>query len=461
MMRSLLVRLTLLQQLTATIAIVAFAVLALAITAQVMRSERRAFVASTASRLAGGFEQELQDEPDTMLAAQSLVEDGHDVGLQVEVRDSRDRVLAAAPAATGDTARGTRPGMAGPGERYVSTVTGPFGIRVTVVGTDAARQASLSALGRSLLLAAIPILALSLLLGRAIVARALRPLSAMAARAAGLSVERNPRSLGSRSGVAEVDRLAASFDRLLERLDDALRAERRLTADASHELRTPLTVLGGELELLAERTPKGTPAGLGLERATEQVAAMRELVDAVLILHRSREIGPSGAVGFEVVNLCDVAREALADMRARHPGREADLGLDAPDEILVEGNAALLASATRNLLDNALKFTRAGNRIQVALAETGTQTTLSVDDAGPGIRDAERERIFDPFFRGSEARADAGGFGLGLPILRRVVRAHGGEVEVAQSALGGARFVVRLPRYEARDPGVAASALLP
>ncbi len=447
MIRSLLARLTLLQQLTAIVAIAAFALMALGITAHVMRAERRAFVAGTAARLAGGFEQELQDEPDTLLAAQSLVEDGLDVGVQVEVRDHTGRLMASSLTAAAGRAGAPKLGESPPSERIVSTATSPLGIRVTVVGMDAARRAGLSALGRSLLIAALPILTVSLLLGRVIVARALRPLSTMAERAAGLSVERNPRSLGAQSGLAEVDRLAASFDRLLERLDDALRAERRLTADASHELRTPLTVLGGELDLVRERTPKETPAAIGLERAAEQVAAMRELVDAVLILHRSREIGASGAAGFEVLNLCDLARETLAETLARYPGREPDLKLDAPDEILVAGNAALLASAGRNLLDNALKFTRAGEHVEVVLAEAGAQATLSVDDAGPGIREDERERIFDPFFRGAEARAGAGGFGLGLPILRRVARAHGGEVEVARSVLGGARFVVRLPRY--------------
>jgi signal transduction histidine kinase len=447
--RSLLARLTLLQQLITIVAVTAFALASLAITSQVWRSERRAFVASTAARLAGGFRQELADEPDTVVAARSVVDDGLEVGVQVEVRDATGRVVASSLAPAGDRDRGNDAGAAAAGERFVSTVTNDLGVRVTVAGGDAGRRAGLSALGRSLLLAAFPILVVSLLLGRVVVARALRPLSAMAERAASLSVERNPRSLGSHSGLAEVDRLAASFDRLLERLDDALRAERRLTADASHELRTPLTVLGGELDLLRERSTGETPSALGLERAVAQVAAMRELVEAILVLHRSREIGPSEAAGFEVLNLSDLAREALAEIRARHPGREPDTNFAAPDEVLVQGNAALLAAAVRNLLDNALKFTRAGDRVELSVGETPGQATLCVDDAGSGVGQHEAERIFDPFYRGSGARAGAGGFGLGLPILRRVARAHGGDVDVSPSTLGGARFAMRLPRYEA------------
>ena len=445
MMRSLVGRLTLLQQLTTLAVVAAFALAALGITSHVMRSERRDFVAATATRLAAGFQAELEDEPNAPLAAQSLVDDGFDVGLQVEVRDAAGSVLAsslgAAPEHT--TGKGDRTGRVR--ERFVATAVGAQGVRILVVGSDAAREAGLSALGRALLIAAAPILVLSLLFGRWITSRALRPLSRMATRVEGLSVERHPRSLGTQSGLAEVDQLAASFDRLLERLDDALLAERRLTADASHELRTPLTVLNGELGLLLEHPSNNAVSAPGLERAIRQVAAMQELVDAILVLHRSREIGSSGAVGFEVLNLCDVAREVVSELLVRYPGREADLHVAAPDEVLVTGNTALLASAVRNLVDNALKFTRVGERVEIRLGATGGAAVLTVEDTGRGIPAAERERIFDPFFRGAGARAQTGGFGLGLPILRRVARAHGGDVELTSGALGGARFVMRLP----------------
>lgn len=297
-----------------------------------------------------------------------------------------------------------------------------------------------------MLIAALPILLLSLLLGRTIAARALRPLSTMADRAVNLSLDRNPRSLGIQSGLTEVDRLGHSFDRLLERLDDAMRAERRLTADASHELRTPLTVLGGELDMLLERAPNMSAEAIGLRRASDQVGAMRELVDAILLLHRSGETGASAAGAFEILDLGDLARESLADTRVRYPDRDADLQIRTPDELLVEGHATLLASAVRNLIDNALKFTRLGDRVIVEVALADSDALLTVDDGGPGIRSDERERIFDPFYRGAESPTGGSGFGLGLPILRRVARAHGGEVLVERSELGGARFVLRLPR---------------
>jgi signal transduction histidine kinase len=149
------------------------------------------------------------------------------------------------------------------------------------------------------------------------------------------------------------------------------------------------------------------------------------------------------------VNLADVVREVAAEAMQRSPSRSADVTLAAPDEVLVSGHPALLASAVRNILDNALKFTRAGVPIRLEVAG-GSDAGVIVDDGGPGIPAAERERVFDPFYRGAEARAERSGLGLGLPILRQVARAHGGEVAIEDSPLGGARVGLRLPLWSAR-----------
>ena len=452
MSRSLVARLTWLEILTVLAAVLAFAAIALVVTAQMMKTERHAMVHAAAIRLASAFDGELAEESDSAAAAQGVVDDGLEAGLRVEVRDPRGGILATSLARR--SPRPSRRVIATEAweEAFIDSARSRGNAKITVVASDATHRTTLSALGRSLLIAALPILLLSLLFGRTIAARALHPLSTMAERAANLSLDRNPRSLGIQSGLTEVDRLGDSFDRLLERLDDAMRAERRLTADASHELRTPLTVLGGELDMLLEHAPSRSAEAVGLQRASDQVGAMRELVDAILLLHRSGETGASARSAFEIVDLGDLARESLADTRARYPDREGDLEIRTPDELLVKGHATLLASAVRNLIDNALKFTRLGDRVVVEVALTDSEAFLTVDDGGPGIRNDERERIFDPFYRGAESPAGASGFGLGLPILRRVARAHGGEVLVESSELGGARFVLRLPRLIAVSP---------
>ena len=462
MIRSLVSRLSLLEQLTVIAAVIAFGSSAWIVTAEMMKSERQSMVNATAVRLARAFDDELAEESDSLVAARGTVEDGMQAGLQVEVRDRAGRLLASSGSYGMPRSARQLPTTSVADSASIAHAESRSGAMITVIASDAAQREALTALWRSLLIAALPILVLSLLLGRTVATRALRPLSTMAERAVSFPVAGHPRTLGPRSGLAEVDRLAAAFDRLLERLDDAMRAERRLTADASHELRTPLTVLGGELELLLEQTPPNSREALAVRRAADHVRAMRELVDAILLLHRSGEAGSADTRAFEVINLGDLSRETLADTRVRYPGRDGDVQFSTPDEVLVEGHSALLAGAVRNLIDNALKFTKATDVVQVVVSTTADKAVLSVDDQGPGIRADERERIFDPFYRGAEARAGASGFGLGLPIMRRVARAHGGEVTVAQSALGGARFELWLPRLDPmRAGGPLAATLTP
>jgi signal transduction histidine kinase len=256
------------------------------------------------------------------------------------------------------------------------------------------------------------------------------------------------RSLGAPTGRTEIDRMGAAFDRLLARLDDALRAERRLTADASHELRTPLTALSGELERVEGRAPAEGDVAASIGRARTQVAAMSDLVEALLLVQASS--GTAGEAGerFESVNLCDQARDAVSLALARHAGRSHDVALDAPDEILVTGHPALVASAIHNLVDNALKFTRAGQPVRVRVAEDDRGAAVIVEDGGPGVPEEDQRRVFDPFFRSAEARAGTQGFGLGLPIVARVALAHRGSVTLSSSsALAGARFELWLPPF--------------
>ena len=444
MIRSLAARVTLLQQVTIGVAMLGFALVAFWGTDAVLRREQAKHLEVVAQRLAASFDDELTEDPDPQAAAIGVEEDAIEAAVQVELRDTSGRVMATTDTVQADRAhagRVTRTGVARAHSRS--------GVVITVWTSDEAPARTLRALVKGLLAAVLPTMLLGFLISRAVMTGALRPLSDMTTRASELSVEHNPRTLGGRCGLQEVDRLSEAFDRLLVRLDDAMSAERRLTADASHELRTPLTALSGELELLIEQSAGESIRAAGLRMAADHVRAMRELVEAILLLHRSGEAVTRDAAVLDAVNLGDVAREALAGVQALFPDRRQDVELLAPDELLVSGNTQLLASATRNLIDNAFKFTRAGQRIRITVASAGADATLAVEDGGGGVPENEQERIFDPFVRGAlsgqPARASTPGFGLGLPILRRVARAHGGDVEVSSSALGGVSFTLTLP----------------
>jgi len=439
--KSLEARLTVLLQVVAVAVTAAFGASMLWLTQQALARNEHAFVASEAKQIAHHLEAEIAEEGSLERAAIMTIEEESGSGLKIEVTDASGRLLASSAAlAPGKKATGA----AGEVETAVARSTSGAWVRVSL--SSRLRHAALSSLLQALFLSAIPILAAGLVLGRWTVRRAVRPLREMEAQAREAAAERGARSIGNPSGLAEIDSLREAFNRLLVRLDDALETERRFTAEASHELRTPLTALSGELELALAQAPTYRELRPGLSRALDQVVAMRELVEALLLLSRVRNLGDAAAE-FEAVNLSDVALEVTHAVKARYPVRSPDVELSAPDEVMVAGQPALLTAALMNLVDNAIKFTRAGEAVRISVAQ-GQEASVTVEDAGNGIAPEESERLFDPFYRGAEARASQPGSGLGLAILRQIIEAHGGRVRAACSSLGGAQFAFNLPLWK-------------
>jgi signal transduction histidine kinase len=442
MRNSLTWRLTALLHIVVITLLVVFAASALVLTKRSLVHEERVLLEETARGYAANIDQEYLEEKDLAQAVNGALEAPPVAGVRVEVLDRQGRRLG-----------GTAPGEPG---AVVSLTEGPHraiaaaacGVVIVASITGSTQAATLSALARALFLAAIPLLAVAFIVGRHLIRRVVRPLAEVGRRACEATVDRGVHTMGPRFGLTEIDALIDSFDQLLERLDDLLQSERRFTHSASHELKTPLTVLSGELEMLLDRPDLPPDAHDRVRRAAAQVQTLRELVEALLLLRMAAPVGGEAREGFEPVNLADIARDVVAAMVERHPARRADVELTAPDEVLVSGQPVLLASAVRNLVDNACKFTSRGQPVRVEVKTTSVAEVI-VDDGGPGVPVPERERIFDPFYRGRTVRPEAGGFGLGLPILRHVARAHGGEVLLQDSPVGGARFVLRLPLWSA------------
>ncbi|MEO8078915.1 MAG: ATP-binding protein, partial [Caldimonas sp.] len=223
----------------------------------------------------------------------------------------------------------------------------------------------------------------------------------------------------------EVAPLAGALNALLGRLQTSFDSQRAFVADAAHELRSPLTALKLQLRLLTR-----APDAAGRAEAVEAIAAgidrATRLVEQLLTLARSEPGAPAGAL--EPVDLGELAREELA---ALHP-LAFDLGstfaLDAEPGVVVAGEASALAALVRNLVDNALRYSPRGARVDVRVWRDGDRAALRVDDAGPGIAAADRDRIFDRFVR----RATGGeeGTGLGLAIVRSVALRHGAELSL-------------------------------
>jgi two-component system OmpR family sensor kinase len=269
------------------------------------------------------------------------------------------------------------------------------------------------------------------------VARALRPLSALREEV----VQRNPASLTPIAlGHApdEVKPLVGSLNDLLLRLADALDSQRRFTADAAHELRTPLTAVKLQFQLLERsHTPEERAEALanlrsGIERAIR-------LVQQLLTLARL-EPGTQ-PLPLRAVSLDLLARETLAEFTPIAKDKSIALRRGQMDEVTIQGDPEQLRTLLNNLVDNAVRYTPAGGRVEVRVVREASGAAIEVADSGPGIAPAERPRVFDRFYRA--AGTEETGSGLGLSIVQRIAQAHGASIDPAQSASGGLLMRVR------------------
>ena len=291
------------------------------------------------------------------------------------------------------------------------------------------------------LLIALPVLGLLIWLT---IARGLAPLDRVAA-----AVERRSSALLeplSESGLPrEVRPLVGALNGLLGRLGLALDAQRSFIADAAHELRTPLTAVHLQAQL-AERAGDDTErrAALadlkgGLERATR-------LVEQLLTLAREEPDVADRALA--MIDLPALARGVVAELAPLAAAKRIDLGLNAEPGVQIKGDADAIATLLSNLVDNALRYTPEGGRVDVGVALDAGRALMSVRDSGPGIPEADREHVFDRFVRGSLAAGSARGSGLGLSIVKRIAERHGADIAIGPGLDGaGAGVSVRFPPF--------------
>lgn len=452
-------RLQFIHQLSATLVLAAFAASALIFTGRSLFSDETALLRNVAQRGASELDRQLMIDRSIDLAVRNLLAIEPVSHVQMRFFDSGGRFLGATlmpeDALREEQPMPLDPSVSHPGwheQRHIARC----GVTVVASLETSPRENTLRRLSLVMFWIALPLLGLTYLVIGAATRRVLRPLRIMTERVADIPSDAPRKGIAEAVGLTEIDALTRAFNGLLIRLDEHLLAERRFTAEASHELRTPLTVMGGELELALLDPALAPGTRESLTQVAVHVRVMHQLVDSLLLLRRLGD-APAAAAGFEPVNLADQIREALPFLLQVHPERRADVQLELPDEVLVPGEPALLTSAVGNLLENALKFTRAGEQVRVTLTSESGRARLLVEDAGPGIPPAEVDRIFSAFYRGPEARASSTGFGLGLAILQRVARAHGGDVTYRPSPLGGAGFHLQLPLWGGRGQGGAAS----
>jgi len=248
--------------------------------------------------------------------------------------------------------------------------------------------------------------------------------------------------------------LILSINGLMERLTASIDAQRRFIADAAHQLRTPLAGLKSQTELALIESDSGSVRRI-LERIADGTEHATALANRLLTLARA---GSPLFAPPQDVDLRAVAQEAIADHLPQANLRSQDLGFEGPpngDRVTVRGDGLLLRELLSNLIDNAVRYTPYGGAITVEVGRTGVGApALAVTDTGPGIPKDEHEKVFEPFYRGTESEAP--GTGLGLAIVRTIAAAHQASVALSPGPDGrGLRVAILFGEFTTPIPHAA------
>ncbi len=272
--------------------------------------------------------------------------------------------------------------------------------------------------------------------------RALRPVTALTETAARVTARGLDQRIAPMTGDAEFNRLVTVFNEMLDRLEKSFTQATRFSADASHELKTPLARLQMELEQALESAPAGSPQQETFSSLLDEVTRLKAIVQKLLLL----SLADAGRLELhrEPVNLTRMLEGIVEDCRLQAPHLTVEQTL-APG-VEVQADPQLLEQALQNLATNAVKYNCDGGKIRFELSTEDNRAIVRVTNTGPGILEADRERIFERFYRADKSRSGRiEGTGLGLSLAREIIRAHGGELNLVQTSKEWTEFATGLP----------------
>ena len=239
--------------------------------------------------------------------------------------------------------------------------------------------------------------------------------------------------------VKELNQLSASYNKMLERLSDAFEVQRQFTANAAHELRTPLALMQVQLDLYNSTRHPGNDADTlqTIRMVTEQNGRLSKMVKTLLDMSELQTVGRD-----EKIIVDALVDEVLADLEPLAQEKSIKLIGKCKAATMV-GSDILIYRLVYNLVENAIKYNHLGGQVTVTAYPKEKQVYLSVADTGSGIPEELRERVFEPFFRVDKSRSrELGGVGLGLALVREIVRVHDGSITVKSNPSGGTIFEV-------------------
>ena len=269
--------------------------------------------------------------------------------------------------------------------------------------------------------------------------RALKPLRAFSDQIEKVQAQNLSDARMEENGVRELNQLSISYNRMLERLSDAFEVQRQFTASAAHELRTPLSVMQVQLDVYNSTPHPGSDGDTlqTIKMVTEQNGRLSKMVKTLLDMSELQTIGRDETIAVDAL-----VDEVLVDLEPLAQEKEIKLIGNCKDTTMV-GSDILIYRMVYNLVENAIKYNHFGGQVTVTAYRKGKNICLSVEDTGSGIPAELNERIFEPFFRVDKSRSrQLGGVGLGLALVREIVRVHDGRITVQSSPSGGTIFEV-------------------
>lgn len=241
---------------------------------------------------------------------------------------------------------------------------------------------------------------------------------------------------------SELNQLSVSYNKMLERLSEAFKLQRQFTANAAHELRTPLAVMQLQIDLYnsSKHPNNDTSAQQTISMITEQTERLSKMVRTLLDMSELQTIARD-----EEIAISALVEEVLADLEPLAQEKGINL-IEKCDNVLLMGSDILIYRLVYNLVENAIKYNFSGGTVTVNATQQNSQLHLTVEDTGNGIPEELKERVFEPFFRLDKSRSrELGGVGLGLALVREIVRVHNGSILVKNNANSGTTFEVIFP----------------
>ena len=309
------------------------------------------------------------------------------------------------------------------------------------MGEFKARMAAL----RNTYLAALAV-ALLLVAGSAwiVARRALRPVTMLTQAAERVTAKGLDQRIPATAHEVEFNRLATVFNEMLGRLEASFQQATRFSADASHELKTPLARLQVELEQALENAPSGSPPQEVYSSLLDEISRLKAIVQKLLLL----SLADAGRLQLQLqpVNLSAMLTNVIEDCQAQAP--KLTIQSQIPPDIHVNADPELLEQAMQNLANNAVKYNHDGGLVRFELRVDAGQVLISIVNTGVQIPPADRDRIFERFYRADPARSGrVEGTGLGLSLAREIIRAHGGDLSLEAEEDQFTRFAVKLPSF--------------